>query len=176
MTLMHSISSKSHHNTLTLLTVIGLSVLLSACQSALLPSTATADVEATPLNHVIDDSTNDIKTTIPAKQQVISYNSSDDQSLHQSAEQLAEKITQVNDLGWSELDTQSSTSTAADLLAEAYETEVDPFTPEVVEVIKDDLVVVQPVPLDLDLWQVTVANFQLSHIQHPRIQTHYKWF
>ncbi len=176
LTLMHSISSKSHHNTLTLLTVIGLSVLLSACQSALLPSTATADVEATPLNHVIDDSTNDIKTTIPAKQQVISYNSSDDQSLHQSAEQLAEKITQVNDLGWSELDTQSSTSTAADLLAEAYETEVDPFTPEVVEVIKDDLVVVQPVPLDLDLWQVTVANFQLSHIQHPRIQTHYKWF
>jgi len=176
LTLMHSILPKPHQHTLTLITIIGLSVLLSACQSAILPSTATASAETTHLNDLSDQSTTDIKTTIATKQQVISYNSSDDQSLHQSAEQLAEQIAQVNDLGWSELDTQSSTSTAADLLAEAYETEADPTTPEVVEVIKDDLVVVQPVPLDLDLWQMTVANFQLSHIQHPRIQTHYKWF
>ena len=176
---MHPISSKPFQNTLTLLTIIGLSVLLSACQSALLPSTVTAEVETTHLNDQNHDSSNDIKTTIPAKQEGISYHSSNDQSLHQSAQQLAEKIAQVNDLGWSELDTQASTSTAADLLAEAYETVVDPSTPAVVEVIKHDLVVVKPVqavPLDLDLWQMTVANFQLSHIQHPRIDTHYKWF
>lgn len=176
---MHPISSKPFQNTLTLLTIIGLSVLLSACQSALLPSTVTAEVETTHLNDQNHDSSNDIKTTIQAKQEVISYHSSNDQSLHQSAQQLAEKIAQVNDLGWSELDTQASTSTAADLLAEAYETVVDPSTPAVVEVIKHDLVVVKPVqavPLDLDLWQMTVANFQLSHIQHPRIDTHYKWF
>ncbi|HCH33354.1 MAG TPA: lytic transglycosylase [Oceanospirillaceae bacterium] len=179
LTLMHPISSKPFQNTLTLLTIIGLSVLLSACQSALLPSTVTAEVETTHLNDQNHDSSNDIKTTIQAKQEVISYHSSNDQSLHQSAQQLAEKIAQVNDLGWSELDTQASTSTAADLLAEAYETVVDPSTPAVVEVIKHDLVVVKPVqavPLDLDLWQMTVANFQLSHIQHPRIDTHYKWF
>ncbi|MBT6076360.1 MAG: LysM peptidoglycan-binding domain-containing protein [Oceanospirillaceae bacterium] len=94
----------------------------------------------------------------------------------ESAESIAEKIANNNSLAWSELDTESSTSTAADLLAEAYE-QPEPVTEVKIttQAIPEPVLALEPVP-ELDLWQLTVANYGLGHVQNPRIDQHYHWY
>ena len=83
-----------------------------------------------------------------------------------TAQAIAQKIANENNLGWSELDTEASTNTAAQLLAEAQE-----------KAKKIPLVQVIPAPVpELDLWQITVDNYALDHVDNARIDVHYKWF
>jgi membrane-bound lytic murein transglycosylase D len=68
---------------------------------------------------------------------------------------LAQKFAASNDHEWSELDTEASTSTAANLLADGNQIEA---------------------PVTLDLWQMTVANYGLEKINNSRIDQQYNWY
>jgi len=87
-----------------------------------------------------------------------------------TAQAIAEKIVNENTLGWSELDTEASTTAAAQLLAQVQE-KANEVTLEktIVEVVPE------PLP-NLDLWQITVANYDLDAVDNARIDQHYNWF
>jgi len=169
---------------------------LSACQTSIIPpQTANLDpYDSIELVNTPEDTAKSAqKSEQPSNQ--ISYNSKVDNTPSaevlfstttlsvivtdpppESAESIAEKIANNNSLAWSELDTESSTSTAADLLAEAYE-QPEPVTEVKIttQAIPEPVLALEPVP-ELDLWQLTVANYGLGHVQNPRIDQHYQWY
>ena len=87
-----------------------------------------------------------------------------------TAQEIAEEIANEQLLSWSELDTKESTITVLELVKEAQEKEIAKVVEPVEKAIEE---VPEPV---LDLWQLTVANYGLGHIEHERITPHYQWY
>lgn len=86
-----------------------------------------------------------------------------------TAQTIAKNVAITNTLGWSELDTDASTSTAAGLAAEAHNDTQEP-------ILQGPIPISTPPPANLDLWQLTVANYGLGTINNARIDQHYKWY
>lgn len=143
---------------------------LSACQTPpLQPQLSKTDATNSPSTNLIGPIDDVVKTSQEARApNEIRYNS--EVESYQSAEAIAENITNNNTLGWSELDSDASTSTAADLLAEAYQKTEDNITLDITtEIIPETIA-------KLDLWQLTVANYGLDYVQNTRIDKYYNWY
>ena len=149
---------------------------LSACQTPILqPYLSNSDIPKVSDVPEVANATTEMqkefvvaigKDAQPSKE--IRYNS--ETASYPSAQAIAENIANDNSLGWSEIDSDASTSAAADLLAEAHRNikillQLDPT----VETIPE------PIP-DLDLWQLTVANYGLDNVDNTRIDQHYNWY
>ena len=173
------------------------SLVLAACeQNAVVPqansskSTSVQVAKQLPttqaeaaINQSTESVTENVKTAEPAKQTMIAY----------QAEAPSQDASEDH---WSELDSEDSNSTAAELLAKAYtdspakpasalaqtaqsET-TDPKVALAVNTLLDQptgnaFVEPEPAPV-LDLWQITVQNYGLSHHYHNRVDAHDKWY
>lgn len=107
---------------------------------------------------------------------VISYRA--EEHAYPSAQAIAEKIVNDNLLGWSEIDSDASTSEAAHFLAEPHKN-INPVTPLDVlatQVSEKTIDIVPDIIPDLDLWQMTVANYGLGNVVNARIDQHYNWY
>lgn len=107
---------------------------------------------------------------------VISYRA--EEHAYPSAQAIAEKIVNDNLLGWSEIDSDASTSEAAHFLAEPHKN-INPVTPLDVlatKVSEKTIEIVPDIIPDLDLWQMTVANYGLGNVVNARIDQHYNWY
>ena len=93
-----------------------------------------------------------------------------DEESYQSAQAIAQSISKDNYLNWSELDTEASTDAAAKLLAEAKKKPKSDALPKV------NAVPTPEVPLVLDLWQLTVANYGLEFVDNKRIDQQYNFY
>jgi len=87
-----------------------------------------------------------------------------------SAQSIAKKIATDNSLGWSEIDSDASTAEAEHFLTEAHNS-IKIVTP--LDVIVETTPEIVP---DLDLWQLTVANYGLGKVTNTRIDQHYNWY
>ena len=87
-----------------------------------------------------------------------------------SAQAIAEKMANDNSLGWSEIDSDASTAEAVHFLTEAHNN-IKIVTP--LDVITEISPEISP---DLDLWQLTVANYGLGNVTNTRIDPHYSWY
>lgn len=201
-----SLSSIASVNYPRLAIIFCSSLVLSACeQNGVVPqasntkSTAaqvTKQLPTTPTEAVVNEPTESVKESVtteePIKQTVIAY-------------QAEEQVQDASEDHWSELDSEDSNSTAAELLAKAYTD--SPETPETPETLKkpepslaeaaksettdpkvalavntlldiptgDAYVEPEPAPV-LDLWQITVQNYGLSNHYHTRVDAHDKWY
>ena len=131
---------------------------------------ATFEALAPPIESVISIA----KPVQPSN--VISYNA--EEHAYPSAQAIAEKIVNDNLLGWSEIDSDASTSEAAHFLAEPHKN-INPVTPLDVlatQVSEKTIEIVPDIIPDLDLWQMTVANYGLGNVVNARIDQHYNWY
>jgi membrane-bound lytic murein transglycosylase D len=151
--------------------LVASALLLSACQTPQLqPQLSNSNTPISDSHTLSDAPIFSVLGTPQEAQQsnVIRYNS--EVKPYESAEKIAEKIANDNAHGWSELDSDSSTSTAANLLAEAYDKTEDKIA---VDITTEAI----PEPITkLDLWQLTVANYGLGDVENVRIDKYYNWY
>lgn len=131
---------------------------------------ATFEALAPPIESVI----NIAKSLQPSN--VISYNV--EEQAYPTAQAIAEKIVNNNLLGWSEIDSDASTSEAAHFLSEPHKNNnpVTPIDVSATMVSEKTIEIVPDIIPDLDLWQITVANYGLSKVVNARIDQHYNWY
>ena len=151
---------------------------LSACQTAQLkttvanePASETAIATATPeVDHTNNDSETAMVEDMAIKLVVepLSDNTATSdmappmgEEPYQSAQAIAQNISNDNYLNWSELDSEASTDAAAKLLAEAQRKPKSDALPKV------NAIPTPEVPPVLDLWQLTVANYGLEFRKRP---------
>ena len=144
--------------------LVAVALLLSACQTPLLqPQQSNSDTPSS----ISSDAPIDSVVSTPKEIQLsneIRYNT------EAPTYESAEKIANDNAHGWSELDSDASTATAANLLAEAYDKTEDNIA---VNISTE----ATPEPIaKLDLWQLTVANYGLGDIENARIDKYYNWY
>jgi membrane-bound lytic murein transglycosylase D len=166
-------------------------LLVSACQTTpLQPKTSSSDTTNTLNTAVVaadvadvaadvaadadadadDDGLVDTVTEKPAAV-LLGYNSQTNG--FQSAQDIAKGIANDNHLGWSEPDSDASTLAAAELLAEAQQKTKQ--KPQPVTAPSITVAIPEPTP-ELDLWQMTVANYGLDRIDNARIDQQYNWY
>ena len=146
----------------------------AAVAKAKIPDTPLANATFEALAPSIESVINIAKPVQPLN--VISYNA--EENAYPSAQAIAEKIVHDNLLGWSEIDSDSSTSEAAHFLAEPHKN-IEPVTPLDVSatmILERTIEIVPEIIPDLDLWQITVANYGLGNVVNARIDQHYNWY
>ena len=163
-------------------------LLLSACQTTQLQpkssspdptntlnTAVVADIVVADVTEVAEADNNDLVETAtenPAAV-LVAYNSKTNG--FQSAQDIAKDIANDNHLGWSELDSDASTLAAAELLAEAQQKVKQKPKPKPVTAPSITVAIPEPAP-ELDLWQMTVANYGLDRIDNARIDQQYNWY
>ena len=157
--------------------LLALVLFLSACQTTpLQPQLSKKDAINSTMAKVIIP-VDDLDEVVDTPQEALVFNEiryNSEAEPYLSAEAIVENITNNNSLGWSELDSEASTSTAADLLAEAYQN-VDQNVDQ--NITLDITIEAIPEPIaKLDLWQLTVANYGLGRVENARINKYYKWY
>jgi|TARA_B110000914_G_scaffold129115_1_gene112835 membrane-bound lytic murein transglycosylase D len=168
--------------------LVAITFFLSGCQTQTLkpqPSNSDIPVDVADALEIVADTPEDIVNApedvadvsadvvgeMPQQTQPSSESASNSNiAIYPAAQKIAEKIASNVFIAWSELDSDDSTQAATDLIAEAYQkTEIIAQTDITTEAIPEPII-------ELDLWQLTVANYGLGKIENARITPHYNWY